>query len=68
MPFVPIMGMLISLLMMIGLPFDTWLRLIIWLIVGMVIYFTYGRYHSRVQTGAGGPKTPEPRPTPTMAD
>jgi len=67
-PFVPIMGMLISLLMMIGLPFDTWLRLIIWLIIGMVIYFTYGRYHSRVQMGAGGPKTPEPRPTPTMAD
>lgn len=67
-PFVPIMGMLISLLMMIGLPFDTWLRLIIWLIIGMVIYFTYGRYHSRVQLGADGPKTPEPRPTPTMAD
>ena len=39
-PFVPIMGMLISLLMMAGLPGDTWLRLIIWLIIGMVIYFT----------------------------
>ena len=67
MPFVPIMGMLISLLMMIGLPFDTWLRLIIWLVIGMVIYFTYGRYNSRVQA-AGTPKSPEPRPTPTMAD
>jgi basic amino acid/polyamine antiporter, APA family len=48
-PFVPIMGMAISLLMMIGLPGDTWLRLIIWLILGMVLYFGYGRYHSRVQ-------------------
>jgi APA family basic amino acid/polyamine antiporter len=48
-PFVPIMGMLISLLMMAGLPGDTWLRLIIWLVIGMVIYFTYGRHHSRVQ-------------------
>jgi APA family basic amino acid/polyamine antiporter len=49
-PFVPIMGMVISLLMMAGLPGDTWLRLIIWLIIGMVVYFTYGRNHSRVQT------------------
>ena len=48
-PFVPIMGMAISLLMMVGLPGDTWLRLIIWLILGMVLYFGYGRYHSRVQ-------------------
>src|SRR5207249_7002689 len=40
-PFVPIMGALISLLMMAGLPGDTWLRLIIWLIIGMVIYFSY---------------------------
>jgi basic amino acid/polyamine antiporter, APA family len=51
-PFVPIMGILISLLMMAGLPGDTWLRLIIWLIIGMVLYFTYGRYHSRVQAMA----------------
>jgi len=43
------MGALISLLMMAGLPGDTWLRLIIWLIIGMVIYFSYGRHHSRVQ-------------------
>jgi APA family basic amino acid/polyamine antiporter len=48
-PFVPIMGILISLLMMAGLPGDTWLRLIIWLVIGMVVYFAYGRYHSRVQ-------------------
>jgi len=48
-PFVPIMGMAISLLMMVGLPGDTWLRLIIWLVLGMALYFGYGRYHSRVQ-------------------
>jgi APA family basic amino acid/polyamine antiporter len=51
-PFVPIMGGLISLLMMAGLPGDTWLRLIIWLIIGMAVYFGYGRHHSRVQTAA----------------
>jgi APA family basic amino acid/polyamine antiporter len=51
-PFVPIMGMLVSLLMMIFLPGATWLRMVIWLAIGMVIYFTYGRHHSRVQAAA----------------
>ncbi|MBM2839787.1 MAG: amino acid/polyamine/organocation transporter, superfamily [Bacteroidetes bacterium] len=45
-PFVPIMGIVISGLLMLSLPFDTWLRLIIWLAVGLIIYFAYGRNHS----------------------
>ena len=49
-PLVPILGILISLLLMASLPWDTWLRLIIWLIIGLTIYFTYGRKHSRVQS------------------
>jgi len=49
-PFVPIMGILISLALMGGLKGLTWLRLIIWLVIGMVIYFTYGVKHSRVRT------------------
>jgi APA family basic amino acid/polyamine antiporter len=65
-PFVPIMGIVISLLMMAGLPGDTWLRLIVWLIIGMVVYFTYGRHHSRVQAIVAG--VPEPKVAPTMAD
>jgi APA family basic amino acid/polyamine antiporter len=60
------MGIVISLLMMAGLPGDTWLRLIVWLIIGMVLYFTYGRYHSRVQAIAAG--LPEPKSAPSMAD
>ena len=48
-PFVPIMGMLVSLLMMVFLPWQTWLRMVVWLAIGMVIYFTYGRHHSKVQ-------------------
>ncbi|MFZ0636191.1 MAG: amino acid permease [Candidatus Acidiferrales bacterium] len=48
-PFVPIMGMGVSLLMMLGLPGDTWIRLVVWLIIGMVLYYFYGRHHSRVQ-------------------
>jgi APA family basic amino acid/polyamine antiporter len=45
---VPILGILVSLLLMASLPGDTWLRLIIWLIIGLAIYFGYGRHHSRV--------------------
>jgi APA family basic amino acid/polyamine antiporter len=37
--------------MMLGLPLETWLRLFIWLAVGLVIYFSYGKSHSRVQHG-----------------
>ena len=51
MPVTAILGILISLAMMLGLPGETWLRLVIWLAVGLVIYFSYGRFHSRVQLG-----------------
>nr|WP_245444955.1 amino acid permease [Mesorhizobium soli] len=45
-PVVPVLGILFCLLLMVGLPWETWLRLIVWLLIGLVIYFTYGRYHS----------------------
>ena len=48
-PLVPILGIVVSMLMMLSLPFDTWLRLIIWLVIGMAVYFGYGRKHSVVQ-------------------
>jgi APA family basic amino acid/polyamine antiporter len=35
--------------MMYKLGWVNWARLIIWLIIGLVVYFTYGRHHSRVQ-------------------
>jgi len=49
MPFTPIMGIIISLALMLGLNGVTWIRLVVWLIIGMIIYFTYGRHHSKVQ-------------------
>ena len=49
MPFTPIMGIIITLALMLGLNGVTWIRLIVWLIIGMIIYFTYGRHHSKVQ-------------------
>jgi APA family basic amino acid/polyamine antiporter len=48
-PATPILGIVISLAMMLGLPGETWLRLVIWLVIGLVIYFGYGRTHSKVQ-------------------
>jgi APA family basic amino acid/polyamine antiporter len=40
-PFVPIMGILTCLGMMVFLPLDTWIRLIIWMAIGFVIFFLY---------------------------
>lgn len=47
-PWFPILGMLICFAQMASLPLDTWLRLIIWMAIGMVIYFLYGRKKSKV--------------------
>ena len=50
-PLTPILGIGFALLMMVSLPEATWIRLVIWLVVGLVIYFCYGKSHSRVQRG-----------------
>ena len=44
-----IMGIVVSAYLMYNLPGITWLRLIVWLALGMIVYFAYGRSHSRVQ-------------------
>ncbi len=48
-PLVPILGAGICILQMASLPLDTWLRLIIWMAIGFVIYFTYGIRKSKIQ-------------------
>jgi APA family basic amino acid/polyamine antiporter len=52
-PVVPILGILACLAMMASLPGDTWLRLIIWLALGFVIYFGYGMKHSVLRKKIG---------------
>jgi APA family basic amino acid/polyamine antiporter len=47
-PFVPIMGIIFNGYMMYKLGWINWARLIIWLVIGLVVYFYYGRHHSRV--------------------
>jgi APA family basic amino acid/polyamine antiporter len=43
MPWVPILGALICLAQMAALPGTTWVRLIVWLVAGLAIYFLYGK-------------------------
>jgi APA family basic amino acid/polyamine antiporter len=33
-------------LLMLTLPLDTWIRLVVWMVIGLVIYFVYGAHHS----------------------
>jgi len=51
-PLVPILGILICGYMMTSVPAHTWIRLIVWMAIGVVIYFLYGIRHSRIGTGA----------------
>ncbi len=46
---VGITGALACVYVMIGLPPDTWLRLLVWLVIGFVIYFAYGKRHSHLR-------------------
>jgi APA family basic amino acid/polyamine antiporter len=51
-PLVPILGVLFCSYLMLRLPLATWIRFVVWLAIGLVIYFSYGRHHSRVGTSA----------------
>ena len=51
-PLVPILGMLSAFYLMLKLPLLTWSVLLIWLAVGLVIYFGYSVKHSKVQIAA----------------
>ena len=51
-PFVPIMGMFVSAVMMLSLHGLTWKVFLAWLAIGLVVYSLYGRRHSKVQQAA----------------
>jgi len=48
-PLIPILGIITNLFLMSGLGWSNWARLIVWLAIGLVIYFSYSRKHSVVQ-------------------
>ena len=50
-PLVPILGILICFGLMAFLPLDTWIRLLVWLALGLAIYFFYGKSHSKIGAG-----------------
>jgi APA family basic amino acid/polyamine antiporter len=75
-PLVPILGILMCLLLMFSLPEGNWYRLIVWLLVGMLIYYFYGRHHSVMAKhrelqhelavhGLGGPAVGDPNAPPS---
>jgi APA family basic amino acid/polyamine antiporter len=53
-PLVPILGIVINFALMYSLGGSNWLRLIVWLLIGQVIYFAYGRRHSRLRQNRNG--------------
>ena len=48
-PLIPILGAGICVLQMLSLPWETWLRLIAWMALGFIIYFTYGIRKSKLR-------------------
>lgn len=66
-PFVPILGIIVCGAMIFGLGWTNWLRLIVWLVIGLVIYFSYSRKHS-VLNNTGKVIIPKDPPQPKMIE
>ena len=54
-PLVPILAVLSCLWLMFNLTAETWLRFVIWMVIGFVVYFAYGRSHSRLAAASASP-------------
>ena len=50
-PLFPILGVIMCFALMFSLPLETWVRFVVWLVIGLAIYFFYGSSHSRLQKG-----------------
>ena len=48
-PLIPILGIITCLILMFSLPEENWLRLFVWLAIGLAIYFFYGKNHSKMR-------------------
>lgn len=65
-PMVSTLGILVCGAMIYGLGWTNWVRLIVWMAIGLIVYFTYGRKHSKVQALSGS--VTDQTPASTMAD
>ncbi|MER7813153.1 amino acid permease [Streptomyces sp900116325] len=54
-PLIPVLSVAASVWLMLNLPAETWLRFVAWMAIGVIIYFWYGRRHSRINDAAGRP-------------
>jgi APA family basic amino acid/polyamine antiporter len=59
-PVVSTLGVLVCSSMIYGLGWTNWMRLLVWLIIGLIFYFLYGRRHSQVQGMLQGAPSPSP--------
>ncbi|MFE7974361.1 amino acid permease [Streptomyces shenzhenensis] len=57
-PVVPVLSVAATLWLMLNLPAETWLRFAVWMVLGFVVYFLYGRTHSRLARGEDTPAVP----------
>lgn len=55
-PLVPILGIATCLFMMVFLPMDTWIRLLVWMLIGLDIYLVYGARNSKLGNGTDSRK------------
>ena len=55
-PLVPILGIIVCLFMMVFLPMDTWIRLLVWMLIGLDIYLVYGAKNSHLGNGTNNRK------------
>jgi basic amino acid/polyamine antiporter, APA family len=55
-PLVPILGIVTCLFMMVFLPMDTWIRLLVWMLIGLDIYLVYGAKNSKLGNGTDSRK------------
>ncbi|MEU6085332.1 amino acid permease [Streptomyces sp. NPDC047085] len=64
-PVLPILSVCASLWLMLNLPAETWLRFAVWMVIGFVVYFLYGRTHSRLAQAEPAPAGQAPPAPPT---
>ena len=62
------LAMLVCAAQMFGLPRDTWIRLVVWTAIGLVIYFSYSRHHSVLQNAAKAEPAGVPAPRASSLD